>query len=323
MNQVSNPVEQSRQHRAAEKLLMLVGSHRRKDQRHAFVRGIALRQHVAEQHELRFLRQPRIGFAFVAPQLPAHGARGFAYDIDVYLPLGQLSGPCCRIGKALGGLVEMIGLAEFRTAQPHVVKHVDRENLVAQHVFVFADMVGGPQGERSDGEERGARHSQRQAHGARKITFMGDLTSGQPQQRAVDGHYQQHRRIDIAQQFARFARIGRQQIGEHVGGDDRVAEKIEQHDLEGAEKDERETQPDHHARTPERYAPHHVEPRRNQYQRLDRPDRILLGLGQHAVGYDQRDDKIDGQPYRETAACGAPPGAMLVAIGCHAVRMLR
>ena len=72
-----------------------------------------------------------------------------------------------------------------------------------------------------------------------------------------------------------------------------VAEQVQQHDLEGAEEDEREGQPDHHARTPQRHAPHHVKSQRHQYQRLDRPDGVGFGIGQHAVGDNQRDEEID------------------------------
>ena len=81
-----------------------------------------------------------------------------------------------------------------------------------------------------------------------------------------------------------------------------VAEQVQQHDLEGAEEDERERQPDHHARTAQGHAPHHVESQRHEDQRLDGPHRIRFGVGQHAVGNDQRDKEIDGQQRREAAA---------------------
>ena len=61
------------------------------------------------------------------------------------------------------------------------------------------------------------------------------------------------------------------QVGEHVRGDDRVAEKVQQHDLERAQENERERQPDHYARTAQCHAPHHIKSHRHQYQRLDRP----------------------------------------------------
>lgn len=73
-----------------------------------------------------------------------------------------------------------------------------------------------------------------------------------------------------------YRRIGRQYVGEHVGGDDRVAEQIEQHDLESAEEDEREANSDHDSRTSERDAPDHIESERHQQRGFGRPGPTLL-----------------------------------------------
>ena len=100
-----------------------------------------------------------------------------------------------------------------------------------------------------------------------------------------------------------------------------ATDKVQQHDLEGAEEDEREGQPDHHARTPQRHAPHYVESQRHEDQRLDGPHRVRLRIGQHAVGDDQRHEEIDGQQRREAAAgLDRPPAVRLIRviqIGIH------
>ena len=100
-----------------------------------------------------------------------------------------------------------------------------------------------------------------------------------------------------------------------------VAEQVQQHDLEGAEEDERKGQPDHHARAAQRHAPHHVESQRHEDQRLDGPQGIGFRIGQHQIGNDQRHEEIDGQQRRETTAClDRPPPDFLVGISFHILR---
>ena len=295
-------LEKSGNPRAAVQLRMFVGGHRRKNQRHALVRGVALGQDVAEEHQIADFGQLGVGLPVVAEQLPAHRPRGFSYYIYVNLAPRSFVRAPCAVGKPGGSLLEIVAFAELRSAQVHVVEHVERKDLVAQHVPVFADAVGGPQGERAQRENRCAGQSDGQARRGGDIAFVADLPGGEPQQRQINRTDHEDRGIDVAQQFAGLARIGRQHVGEHVGGDDRVAEQVEQYDLEGTEEDEGKGQPDHHARPFERHAPHHVESQRHEDQRLDRPARVGLGIGQHAVGNDERHEKIDGQQRREPAA---------------------
>ena len=295
-------VEEGRKPFAAVELVVLLGRDGGEDERHALVRGVALRQHVAENHQIVHLREPGIGLPFVAVKLPAHGARRFTYNIYVNLASGRFGFAAGLVGEIRRGLFEVVGLAEFRGAQVDVVGHVERENFVAQHVPLLAHMIGRPQGQHAQRHERGARKADVHARRARNVALVADLARREPQQRQIHHADQNDRRVDVAQQFTRLAGIGRHQIGEHVRGDDRVAEQIEQHDLERAEKDKGKSQPDHHAGTAQRHAPHHVEAQRHQNQRLDRPAGVRLGIGQHAVGDNQRDEEIDGQQRGETAA---------------------
>ena len=219
-------VEQRRKSLAAVQFVVFVGGHRRKDQRHALVRGVALGQHVTEHHQPLFLRQQGIGLAPVAVELPVHGPRGFTYNIYIDLASGDFGRALGFVAESGGGLFVVERLAEFRAAQSEVVENVQREDFVAQHVPVLAHMVGGPQGQQSQREERRTGQSDVHACRARDVAFVADLARREPQQRQVDDAYQHHRRVDVAQQFARLARIGRQEVGEHVGGDDRVAEEV-------------------------------------------------------------------------------------------------
>ena len=317
----SRLVEERRKALTAVQLLVFAGGYGREDQRHALVGGVALGQHVAENHQIADFGEQGIGLPPVAVELPVHRARRLPYDIYVDLASRSFGRAFGLVGEALGGFVEVVRLAELRAAQPEVVHDVERENLVAQHVPLLADAVGGPQGQQAHGEERRTGQADVHARRARDVAFVSDLAGREPQQRQVDDADQNHRRIDVAQQFARLARIGRQQVGEHVRGDDRIAEQVQQHDLEGAEEDERKGQPDHHARAPQRHAPHHVESQRHEDQRLDGPHRVRLRIGQHAVGDDQRHEEIDGQQRREAAAgLDRPPAVRLIRviqIGIH------
>ena len=190
------------------------------------MRGVALGQHVAEYHQPLFLRQQGIGLAPVAVELPVHGPRGFTYNIYIDLASGDFGRTLGFVAESGGGLFVVERLAEFRAAQSEIVENVQGEDFVAQHVPVLAHMVGGPQGQQSQREERRTGQSDVHARRARDVAFVADLARREPQQRQVDDAYQHHRRVDVAQQFARLARIGRQEVGEHVGGDDRVAEEV-------------------------------------------------------------------------------------------------
>ena len=301
---------------------MFVGRNGREDQRHALVRGVALREHVAENDQVIDLRKAGIRLAVVTVQLPVHRTRGFADDVDVYLAPRCLGRARRTVGEILRGLLEIVGLAEFRGTQVYVVEHVEREDLVPQHVPVFAHAVGRPQRQHAQRHEHRPGQSDVHARGARYLPFVPDFARGEPQQRQVHHADQDHGGVDVAQQLARFARVGRHQVGEHVRGDDRVAEEVQQHDLERAQENERERQPDHYARTAQRHAPHHVKSQRHQYQRLDRPDGVGFGIGQHAVGDNQRDKEIDGQQRGETAAgFDRPLPVMFVRISIHIVTL--
>jgi len=308
MNHVSNPAS-------------FVGVHRGEDQRHAFVRRIALCQHVAEYHEVPDLRQAGIRLAVVAVELPVHRARCLADDVDIDFAPGGLRRPPGGIAETLGTLLEVVRFTELRAAQSEVVKDVQREDFVAQHVPVLARAVGGPEGQHSDCEDRRTGQPDVQPRRARNVAFEADLPGREPQQRQVHGANEHHGGVDVAQQLARLAGIGRQYVGEHVRGDDRIAEQVQQHDLEGTEEDERKGQPDHHARAAQRHAPHHVESQRHEDQRLDGPQGIGLRIGQHQIGNDQRHEEIDGQQRRETTAClDRPPPDFLVGISFHILR---
>ena len=311
-------VEQGRKALAAVEFLMLVGIDRREDQRHALVRGVALREHITENHQIIDLREFGIGLPVIPVELPVHRPRRLADDVEVdFAPrsLGRAAGLEAEIARRP---FEMVRLAELRAAQPEVIEDVHREDLVAEHMLLLADAVCRPEGQQADREDRRTGQSDIHARRARDVALVGDLTSRKPQQREVEHAHQNHRRVDVAEQLARLARIGRQDVGEHVGGDDRVAEQVEQHDLEGTEEDEREGEPDHHARAAQRHTPHHVEAQRHEDQRLDSPHRIGLRVGQHAVGDDQRRKEIDRQQRRETAAgLDRAASEFLVGISSH------
>ena len=310
----SRLLEQERQAAAAVELLVFSGRDRREDERHAFVRRIALRQHVAENDQVLDLREARIGFAVVTVELPVHRARRLADDVDVDFAPGRLLHADRTERKAGRGAFEIGRLAEFAGAQPGVVDHVQREDLVPEHVLVLARAVGGPQRQQPQPEEDRPAERDVDTGRARDVALVPDLPGREPQQRQVHRADQNDRRVDVAEQLGRFTRIGGHQVGEHVGGDDRVAEQVEQHDLECAEEDERESQPDHHARPSERDAPHHVEAQRHENQRLHGPDGIRLGVGQHAVGDDQRREEIDRQKSREPAPRAELPQTASMAV---------
>ena len=153
-------VEQRREPLAAVEFGMFVGRNGREDQRHALVRGVALREHVAENDQVIDLRKAGIRLAVVTVQLPVHRTRGFADDVDVYLAPRRLGRARRTVGEILRGLLEIVGLAEFRGAQVYVVEHVERKDLVPQHVPVFAHAVGRPQRQHAQRHEhRSARRS--------------------------------------------------------------------------------------------------------------------------------------------------------------------
>ncbi len=60
----------------------------------------------------------------------------------------------------------------------------------------------------------------------------------------VEQEYADDGRFQFAQQFERFAGVGGRDVEEHVHGDDRVAEQIEQYELEGAEDEQRKGAPE-------------------------------------------------------------------------------
>ena len=82
----------------------------------------------------------------------------------------------------------------------------------------------------------------------------------------------------IREQLASLFRIGRQQVGEHIRCDDRIAEQVEQYDLEGGEDDERKGQPDHDAGAFQHGAPHQVETHRDKERCFGRPDGVRLRI---------------------------------------------
>ena len=114
-------VEQRREPLAAVEFGMFVGRNGREDQRHALVRGVALREHVAENDQVIDLRKAGIRLAVVTVQLPVHRTRGFADDVDVYLAPRCLGRARRTVGEILRGLLEIVGLAEFRGTQVYVV----------------------------------------------------------------------------------------------------------------------------------------------------------------------------------------------------------
>ena len=305
--------EERRQSLAAVEFVVAVRGNRREHEGHALVGGVALGQHVAERQHPLLAQQARRGFAPEGrvDQPPAHRPGGFADDIDVDFAAAGFGFAHGAERESFGGPGEMPGAAELAAAQTHVVEGVQREDFVPQHAAPFIRTAGGPQRQGAQQEKREPREPDRLAGRGRQDAPVPDLAGGEPQKRQVDHTDERHPPTDVAQHFVGFARIGREQVGEHVGGDDRIAENAQQHDFERAEEDEGKAQPDHDARTPERDAPHHVEPEGHEDERLDRPGTVILRVGQHAVGQNERRDEPHGQKNREAAArafCDAPRG---------------
>ncbi len=295
-------VEEVGQAAPTVEFVVLAGADRREEERHALVRGIALRQDITKYHQIFDPRQLGVGLAAVAVELPVHRARRLADHVDVdFAPsgLGRAPGPEREARRAL---LEVLHAAELGGAQPHVVHDVDRKDLVAQYVPVARRAPGGPQRQPPEREEDRTQESEVHARRTRDAAAVSDFARREPQQRHVDDADHDDGRVDVAQQLARLARIGRQHVGEHVGGDDRVAEQVEQRELERPEEDERKAEPDHDARAPQQHAPHHVETQRHEDERLDRPHGVVLRVGQHAVGNDERDEEIDRQQQGAPAA---------------------
>ena len=66
---------------------------------------------------------------------------------------------------------------------------------------------------------------------------------GQSQSRQIEDEYPHDSRGQLVEQFEGLAAIGGKHVEEHVGGDDGVAEKIKQYQLECPDEVEREQRP--------------------------------------------------------------------------------
>ena len=103
--------------------------------------------------------------------------------------------------------------------------------------------------------------------------FLPDMDNAQNQQWQIDDEDTHHGRSQIIQEFHRFTRIGGYEIQKHIHRYHSRTEEIEQHQLEGCEKDEDERPPYHLSRTFGDGKEPHIQCQRQQHVDTACPER--------------------------------------------------
>ena len=172
-------VEERGQSLATEEFVVFVRPDRREDHRHALVRGIALREHVAEHDDLvSQCLQAGIRGAVITVQLPIGGTRRFADHIDVDLPLVGLRRTAGMIAEPCRRAVVILDLDVFARTEHDVIGHVDRKDLVAEHMPFR--LIGRNQQSRPDERQHASDHGRPAAETRRKVDLTPHMHGCRP-----------------------------------------------------------------------------------------------------------------------------------------------
>ena len=122
--------------------------------------------------------------------------------------------------------------------------------------------------------------------------FLPDMDNAQNQQWQIDDEDTHHGRSQIIQEFHRFTRIGGYEIQKHIHRYHSRTEEIEQHQLEGCEKDEDERPPYHFSRTSGNGKEPHIQCQRQQHVGTTNPRSQTLGKAQSYIRQQQCHHRI-------------------------------
>ena len=248
--------------------------------------GVGLGQHVAEADQPRLLHQERGGRPVVAVELPVERPRSLAHhqDIDFAQRVGSF-GPGLEpevargLGITGGPLPAVDRLRE-------VVGDVEGPEVVLRAVGRILDPGAD---HRSAADQQHERRPPQAPAPERVREPVGQPRRNHPedQGRHVEGHDPHDGRDEFPEQLHRLAGVGGGHVQEHVDGDDRVAEQVEQHQLKSPENKYRQEAPQRQTGPPpqgEQTHPHAA--RHEQQSRLAEP-RHRLGDAQKQVRHQQ------------------------------------
>ena len=260
--------------------IVVLGRSRRQEHRHALVGGVGLGDSIAEHDEAAGAGEQGRRVAVVAVKAEAAGARRLADDQHINLAHGTGMGRpgmegearrCLRIVRRGMGAVD---------GQDDVVEHIDGIEMETGTV-AGAGGVAACQEDSSHGE----RHERTAALPPQERT-VEDGTAPErhdrlDDDRQIDHHHEDDGRQEIAEQLGGLPHIGRHQIEKHIDGDDRMAEEIEQHELEGRQD---------HQRKEQQGGPAGTTPQRQQQpdDRTRQDDISDISQQAHALGEAQR-----------------------------------
>ena len=122
--------------------------------------------------------------------------------------------------------------------------------------------------------------------------LLPDMDDSQDEQGKINHKNTYHSRHQIVQQFHHLSWIGSHEIQEHIHRYHSRSEEIEQHQLEGSEKDKEKCPPYHLARTSGYRKEPHIQSQRQQHIGCARPERQSFGKAQGDVGQQQCHHRI-------------------------------